>query len=136
MVESSPSSSLVMVQAQFVFEFLKVTLDAPSHLHQAYESLERDVFGHRREPKPSRLLFGHRPLDQQPFWWARLCPLVVPMSYAYTDSSETGVHGSLGPITPAHRLPCCSRKLAGESLRRHGLVLGSPAQQLRRPPPA
>ena len=71
MMEAAPAASLVMPEAEFLFQVLVIALDPPAQLDQIDECSPCDVGRQGREPVFDRLLLAAWPFDQQPFFGAR-----------------------------------------------------------------
>ena len=68
MVKTAPSAPLEVPEANLLFKFLIVTLDAPTQFGRVDQVEERDGFRKRRKPVFGRLGLALRPLNQQPFF--------------------------------------------------------------------
>src|SRR3954454_23397812 len=130
MVEAAPAAALEVPEPQFLLEFLVVAFDAPPELGKFDQALEADVLRQRREPVFGRLLLSFRPLDQEPFLWARFAQPVIAMSGSHPHACKargepTGCALAPGDLGPRLRLESkCQR------LNRGWLVLVIPAHQL------
>src|SRR5258707_945455 len=79
MMEAAPSPTFKMPEADFLLEFQVVALNAPTQLGEVDQTLEGDVRGKRRQKVFGRLGLVLGPLDQEPFFRARLvAPFVTP----------------------------------------------------------
>src|SRR6516162_4972115 len=65
MMEAPPSAALIVAEADFLFEFLIVALDAPAQLGEVDESAERHALVDGCEPEFRGRSFILRPFDQQ-----------------------------------------------------------------------
>src|SRR5713101_5722969 len=61
MVKPSPPAAFVVIESEFILEFLKVALDPPADLRQPHELVDGDRLGHGREPVLGRLRLAARP---------------------------------------------------------------------------
>src|SRR5688500_10188050 len=59
-MKSSPASSFIMAEAQFLLEFAIVPLDPPSHLRHGDELVQGHRFRQGRQPIFERLLYARR----------------------------------------------------------------------------
>src|SRR6201988_1402062 len=73
MMEAPPSAALIVAEADFLFEFLIVALDAPAQLGEVDESAERHALVDGCEPEFWRS-FILRPFDKQRLWGNALRP--------------------------------------------------------------
>lgn len=73
MMETAPAAPHIMVEPEFLFEFLIVAFDAPAQFGGADERAKRSVGGKCGQPVFERLAIALRPIDQQPFLGARRC---------------------------------------------------------------
>jgi hypothetical protein len=64
MVEAAPASPFEVAEANLLFEFLVIALNAPTQLSGVDELTERNVRRKCCEPIFGRDLFALRPLDQ------------------------------------------------------------------------
>src|SRR5881628_136838 len=71
MVETSPGSAFVVVEANLLLHLLVVAFDAPPQLRQTHQLAQRRGRGQRREPESRRRVIAHQPLRQQPLLFAR-----------------------------------------------------------------
>src|SRR5437868_12149723 len=76
-VEAAPPAPFIITEAEFLLEFLVISLDSPAQFGQVHQPIEGDVLGQASEPILGRLCFVLRPLDQQPLFGARLAQLGV-----------------------------------------------------------
>ena len=72
MMQPSPATSFVMTEADFLLEFLVVTLDPPAEFGAIDQRLKADIGRQRGQPILSRLRLVRGPLDEQPLLgWLR-----------------------------------------------------------------
>ncbi len=64
MVEAAPPTTFIVPEAEFLFEFLVIALDAPAQLGEIDEAREGKVRRQGREPIFGRLVFTLGPFDQ------------------------------------------------------------------------
>src|SRR5438552_8928576 len=57
MVEAAPSAPFIITKAEFLFELLIITLDAPPQLCQINQAVEGDILGQGGEPILGRFGF-------------------------------------------------------------------------------
>src|SRR5450631_1052484 len=76
-MESSPTSPFEMGKAEFAFQLLVVTFDAPAQFGGIDEDFERGVFRQSREPIFGRRFLALGPFDQQPFVRRRRCEFPI-----------------------------------------------------------
>ena len=81
-VEALPVPTLVMREAEFLLEFLIVPLDAPAHLGDTDQLLQRGFGRGCGEDVFCWLGLIFRPFDQQPFLGAHLGAEIIPVSGA------------------------------------------------------
>ena len=67
MMKATPVSSLVMAQAELLFNLLVVPLNAPAHFGDSDQFYKRCGSGQRRKPVLGRFCLTAWPFDQQPF---------------------------------------------------------------------
>ena len=79
-VKAAPAAPFVIAETEFPFQLLIIALDPPSQLGEINQTLEADILGQSGKPILGRLGFSFRPLDQQPFFGARLAQLGVAMA--------------------------------------------------------
>src|ERR1700739_3608675 len=93
MMEAPPSAALIVAEADFLFEFLIVALDAPAQLGEVDESAERHALVDGCEPEFCRRSFILRPFDKQRlFGETRFAP------------HRGGVHAHAGKARPQFRV--------------------------------
>jgi hypothetical protein len=89
-VKAAPTSTLEVIEAQLLLQLLVIALDAPAKLGEAHEGTERGVWRERRQPILRRRFFSVEPLAQQPLLDAWLAAVLMSMSRANPDGSESG----------------------------------------------
>ena len=65
MVKASPASTFIVIEAQFLLEFLIVALDPPAQFGSFHEPREGCIRRQGREPVFGRRAFVLRPFDEQ-----------------------------------------------------------------------
>ena len=78
-VKAAPAAPFVIAKTDFLFELLIITLNPPSQLGEINQILKADIPGQSGKPIFGRLGFSWRPLDQQPFFGARLAQFGIAM---------------------------------------------------------
>ena len=105
MMKATPVSSLVMAQAELLFQFLVVPLNAPAHLGDSDQFYKRRVSGQRRKPVLRRFSLTAWPFDQQPFFFTQGLTLFITMRRPHAQRRETRRQHRMAPLAPAHRVP-------------------------------
>jgi len=78
-VKAAPPAPFVIAKAELLLQLLIIALDPPSQLCKINQILEADILWQSDQPILGRLGFSFRPLDQQPFFGARLAQLGIAM---------------------------------------------------------
>ena len=73
MVESSPTSTLVVAQAEVLLQILVVAFDAPALVGNADQLVDRGVLRQSGQEVFARLGVAGWPLDEQPLLGAQAC---------------------------------------------------------------
>ncbi len=133
MMEATPTTAFVVTEADFLFEFEIVALDAPAHLGLIDHALERDVGRQRAEPVVIRFGLALRPLDQQPLLWRRFIPPGVVMCRTHPPSGEPRAQRRVAAVPPFDLLPGSGVELQSQRLGRHGTMRRVTAQPLAGP---
>src|SRR6266481_7285277 len=105
MMKAAPAAPLIMIEPDLVLELLVVAFNAPANHRQPHEALERGGGRHGREPILARLRLVLRPLDQEPFFRARVRELPIAMRRTDAHGGKPRDHRSPGALAPAHELP-------------------------------
>src|SRR5438270_13303654 len=105
MMEAAPAASLVMPEAEFLFQVLVIALDPPAQLDQIDECSPCDVGRQGREPVFDRLLLAAWPFDQQPFFGARRRPVVIAMRGTNPHGGEARSEFRVAALAPGHTVP-------------------------------
>ena len=92
-VKASPASSFIVIEAEFLLEFLIVALDPPAHFGGCDELLEVGVGRQGRKPVFGRCAFALRPFDEQPFFGIGLRAPIVPMRGPHAQAGKPGTQG-------------------------------------------
>src|SRR4051812_45464583 len=129
MVEAAPAAALEVPEPEFLLELLVVAFDAPPELGKFDQALEADVLRQRREPVFGGLLLSFRPLDQEPFLWARFAQPVVAMSGSHPHACKARGEPTGCALAPGDLSPHLLRKSQRQRLHRDRLVLAIPAHQ-------
>src|SRR3954469_5854215 len=135
-VETAPAAALVVPEPEFLLELLVIALDAPPELGEFNQALEADVLGQCREPVLGGFLLAFRPLDQEPFLWARFAQPVVAMSGSHPHACKARGEPIGWALAPGDLGPCRLLKSQRQRLDRGRLVLAIPTHQLGGPSPA
>src|SRR5260221_3096815 len=93
MMESTPSTTFKMPEADFLLELLIVALNAPTQLGEVDQTVEGDVRGKRRQKVFGRLGLVLGPLDQEPFFRVRLVGPFVTPGGTHPHPRKTRAHG-------------------------------------------
>jgi hypothetical protein len=104
-VEASPASTLEVIEADLLFEFLIVAFDSPADLRQADELFWRRIGGHRGQPELGRLWLSFRPLDHEPLVTTRRMTQLVSVGRPDTQEGESRSHTALAALPPRDHLP-------------------------------
>src|SRR3954469_24944875 len=121
-METAPAVPLIVPQSEFLLKLLVVALDAPPELGEFDQALEADVLRQRREPVLGGLLLSFRPLDQEPFLWARFAQPVVAMSGSHPHAGKARGEPTGCALAPGDLSPCRLRKSQRQRLDRGRLV--------------
>lgn len=135
-VEAAPSASLEVSEPDLLLELLIVAFDPPAQLGEFDQAAEGDVVGYGREPVLGRLRLTFGPLDQQPLFVSAGGEIVIAMAGANPNPGEAGGQPVGRALAPPDRPPCLRRQTEREVLRRDGLVVGRPFDELGRTPAA
>src|SRR5579859_7642747 len=105
-VPAVEAAAFEVVEAERVFEFAVVVLDAPSQLREAHELLERRVSGEVGEPILDGLVAARGPLGEQPALGqlaAGVCGGAAQPRVRGTDlqREEAGAHWAARSFAPA-----------------------------------
>ena len=114
MMEPSPVAPLEVAQAEFLFEFEVVALDAPTAHRGVNHRLPTHIGGDVAEPVVRGLIGIARPFDEQPLLGAR--PIAVRRGHAHPRKARAQARRSSRyqfrnrPIVPPPATPgcCCS----------------------------
>src|SRR5512132_703672 len=113
-----------MAEADLLFEFLVIALDAPAPLGLVDQVGERGVFGQRREPIFGRFGFILGPFDQEPFLRPRRRPRIVPMRRRSRTAAKREVSGAFVPSRQVTTRQASSASVCARSLAETGLWSG------------
>src|SRR5512135_1047926 len=134
-MEAAPAAALVVSEPEFLLKFLVVAFDAPAQLREINQALERDLLGQTGKPVLGGLILPFRPLDQKPFFRARLAQPVIAMRSAHPQAREAGRVSIGRALAPPDLRPCVLRQAERERLDRGRRVLPITADPLGRPAP-
>ena len=132
-VKASPTSSFIVIEAEFLLEFLIIALDPPAHFGRCDERLEVGVGRQGRKPVFGRCAFALRPFDDEPFFGMGLGAPVVAMRGPHAQAGEPGVQSFVDALAPCDVAPGVGRQRFGELSGRLRLVLLVAPHQGRRP---
>src|SRR5512147_2835563 len=116
MMKATPVSSLVMTQAELLFQLLIVPLNAPAHLGCPDQCYKRRVGGRRRQPVLRRLSLTAWPFDQQPFLVTQGLTFFITMGRPHAQRRETRGQHRMAPLAPTHRVPSGRFEAFGQCL--------------------
>src|SRR5262250_2232571 len=131
-VKTAPTSSFIMSQSEFLFQFLVIALDNPTMFGQSHQILQLHIFGQSGKPVLDRFGFLARPFDEEPFRGTRFTAPVIAMSRTDAPRGKTGVQPVPSTFSPAHGFPCRKRQTYGQLTQGDWLVASIAAQQLGR----
>src|SRR5512144_627281 len=131
MMEAAPAASLVVPQAEFLFQLLVIALDPPAQFGQIDQAIERHVRRDGGEPILGGLGLALGPFDQQPFLLPRRGPPRVTMGGPYPNPGKARCQHSRTALTPGECLPACQRQAERKPLNTNRLVFTVAAHQLR-----
>src|SRR5215212_1602714 len=113
MMEAAPAASLVVPQAEFLFQLLVIAFDPPAQLGQIDQAIERHVRRDGGKPIFGGLGVALGPFDQQPFLIPRLGPPRVTMRRPHPNPGKARDQRSRASLAPGNRLPACCQLAAG-----------------------
>ena len=122
--EAAPAASFVMIQPEFLFEFLIIPLDAPALIRSADQFIECRGLGQRGEGVLLRFGLMLRPLDEQPLLWPEACASDVAAGMAYADGGEAAGENLIRAFAPLHSPKVLSRQRHRQRLDRQRLTIG------------
>src|SRR5215475_15034083 len=88
-METAPAAALEMIEAQFLFEFLIIALNAPAQLGEAHEVGEGCCHWQRRQPILGGVGRGARPLDEEPLFGPGCRAPLVARSEEHTSELQS-----------------------------------------------
>src|SRR3954449_4368528 len=130
MMEAAPAASLVVSKAQFLFQLLIVTLDAPAQFGQIDQAIKRRVLWDGGKPILGGLGIALGPFDQQPFLIPRLGPPIIVMGGSHPNPGKARGQRSRGSLAPGNHLPACRGQVERQRLDANRTVLGITAHEL------
>src|SRR3990170_4801468 len=116
MMKATPVSSLIMAQAELLFQFLVVPLNAPAHLGDSDQFYKGRRSGQRRKPVLRRFSLSEWPFDQQPLFFTQGLTLFITMRRTHAQRRETRGQHRMAPLAPAHRVPAARFEGFGQRL--------------------
>src|SRR4051812_39519343 len=130
MVETAPAASLVVSQAEFLFQLLVIALDAPAQFGDIDQAIEGHVRQDGGQPVFGGLRVALRPFDQQPFLVPRLRPPLVTMGGPHPNPGKARGQRACASLAPGNRLPAGRRQAERKRLDTNRTVLGIAAYEL------
>src|SRR5258705_10885004 len=116
-METAPTASLEMPQAEFLLELLVVALDAPTQLGESHEFFDRRVSGQRTQEILAWLDFGLWPLDEQPLLIGDIPCLCFARDAKHPCCRKARRQGAVGPFTPGEGAKASRWQLHGQLFR-------------------
>src|SRR5215218_2411158 len=117
------AASLVVSQAQLLFQLLVIALDPPAQFGQIDQAIE----GHVRREGGQPILGGFGvalgPFDQQPFLAPRRGPPIIAMGGPHPNPGKARCQRCRAYIEPANRWPASVRKTKSKRLYTYRRVL-------------
>ena len=104
-VKASPASPFIVIEAEFLLEFLIVAFDPPAHFGGCNERGEVGIGRQGREPIFGRRAFVLRPFDEQPFFGIGLRAPVVPMRGPHAQAGKPGMQSFVDAFAPCDITP-------------------------------
>src|SRR6516165_835086 len=136
-MKASPASTLIVIEAKFLLEFLIVALDPPAEFGRLHEPRDGCILRQGREPVFGWRVFVLGPFDEQPFFCVGLRAPVILVGRPDAQAGEAGVERLVDAFTPCDLTPGVGRQRLGDLLGRLRFVLRvAPRQRLRPPLPA
>jgi hypothetical protein len=105
MVKTTPASSFIVSQPEFLLQFLVVALDDPTMLGEAHQIWKLQVFGQSGKPVLGRFSFLAGPLDEEPFLGTRFTTPVIAMSRTDAKRGKARAEPLTSSFPPAYDLP-------------------------------
>src|SRR4051794_14280583 len=100
MMKAAPAASLVVPEAEFLFQLLVIALDPPAQFGQIDQALERYVWRDGGQPVFGGLGLTLGPFDQQPFLVPRLGSPLVTMRRSHPNPGKARDQRSCGSLAP------------------------------------
>ena len=88
MMETAPTASFVVAQAEFLFQFLVIPFDDAAMFGQVHEFHQDDIGRKSGQPVFGWFRFPGWPFDQQPFFQMRFRSPVVAMRGAHPQGGK------------------------------------------------
>jgi hypothetical protein len=105
MMKSSPTSSFIMPEAEFLFQILVIALDTTAQFRDVDKSAPAQARGQGREPVFRGFRSSFRPFYQTPFLRPWRCPVIIAMRRAGAYGGEARRQGCVGSFSPGHAAP-------------------------------
>ena len=119
MMKATPAPSLIVAQAELLFKFLVVPLNAPAHLGDSDQFYKRRISGQRRKPVLRRFSLTAWPFDQQPLFFTQGLTLFITMRRPHAQGGEARGQHRMAPLAPAHRVPAARFQGFGHCFNTH-----------------
>src|SRR4051812_22412227 len=132
MMETAPAASLVVPQAEFLFQLLVIALYAPTQFRQVDQAIKGHVRRDGGKPVFGGLRVALGPFDQQPFFITRLGPPLVTLRRPHPNPGKARGQWSCGSLAPENHLPAGRGQVERERLDADRTVLAVAAHELRR----
>jgi len=116
-MEAAPTASLVVPEAQFLFQLLVIALDPPAQFGQIDQAIEGHLRRDGSQPILGWLGIAFGPFDQQPFLVARLGPPLVTMGGPHPNPGKARGQRARAALAPGDRLPARRRQAERKRLR-------------------
>src|SRR5262249_60154419 len=104
-METAPAAALEMIEAQFLFEFLIIALNAPAQRGGAHEVGEGCCPWQRRQPMLGGVGRGARPLDEEPLFGPGCRAPLVAVGRSHPEPGEARALGPSRSLAPRHHPP-------------------------------
>src|SRR3954471_17893132 len=110
MMEAAPAASLVMSEAQFLFQLLIIALDPPAQFGQIDQAIKGHVRRDGGQPILGGLGLTLGPFDQQPFLVPRLGPPLAPPRHSSRCAARARTRAKRevsAPALPSRQATVC-----------------------------
>src|SRR3954452_21006936 len=105
MMKTAPAASLVMPQAEFLFQLLIIALDPPAQFREIDQAIKGYVRRDGSQPILGGLGIALGPFAQHPFPLPRLDPPLVTMGGPHPNPGKARGQRARASVAPGHRLP-------------------------------